>query len=138
MSLQSWMDEFYPEDAGDFYNAGATSVELVEHSLRKWRGLRGEALERHHVELGHLGHVVGYLDDGIGYVEIDGSSCALCHRYAHPRNLSDCVGCPLQEVSMNCNLDGSHWWIWKDEHDPEPMISCLEDALEYAKEKESE
>jgi len=32
MSLQTWMDEFYPTPAQKF----PTELEAVEHSLRKW------------------------------------------------------------------------------------------------------
>ena len=35
MSLQTWMDEFYPTPAQKF----PTELEAVEHSLSKWKGL---------------------------------------------------------------------------------------------------
>jgi hypothetical protein len=46
MSIESWKEEFYPEPAsGKFVKR--TDLSACRHSLRKWRGLTKENLQRH-------------------------------------------------------------------------------------------
>jgi hypothetical protein len=46
MRLTTWEKEFYPITAEEF-EKGTNDRALVDHSLRKWRGLRIENLRRH-------------------------------------------------------------------------------------------
>ena len=69
MSLQTWMDEFYPTPAQKF----PTELEAVEHSLRKWKGLTKENLEKHSVV--HCRFSIR--DDAHVQLDIDSTTCAL-------------------------------------------------------------
>jgi len=43
MSKESWLEEFYPISAEEMLTANgrdASSVEIIAHSLRKWKGLK--------------------------------------------------------------------------------------------------
>lgn len=42
MSIQSWIDEFYPVTAEE-----CLPDDALEHSIKKWEGLQPDALERH-------------------------------------------------------------------------------------------
>lgn len=122
MTLSTWKTEFYPTEASE-----CSKEDAIEHSLRKWRGLRKEALERH-------GAFIKYGDvrsDGEFFV-IGGSSCALCESFFTERA---CKACPLamSRGGKPCDREMpneaiSPWHSWTDRFDPEPMISALEKA----------
>lgn len=135
MSISSWKEEFYPVPADEVGEEGA-----LEHSLRKWIGLRRENLRKHDVSLGAV-RIAGY-DGGL---TIDGTSCALCAHY-YSRHGRRCeMRCPLVDVNDGYSCDGSLVWEdddkkhESDEHDhythmrkrgdPEPMINLLEKAI---------
>lgn len=132
MSFETWMDEFYPVDAVD-----VPKNEAVAHSLRKWRGLTQENLEKHGVTLD--GRVVRepYTHDLMRSLWIDGYSCALCIYY-HPVP-GECSSCPLyQYLGYSCdtydypeNRIGPYaQWSGGRFSDPLPMIEALEACLE--------
>ena len=123
MSLKTWMAEFYPAPARD-----ALKEQAVEHSLRKWIGLRKENLERH--------GIVDAEPYSIGTMHIDASSCALCKHYWSLNDEHACVMCPLAivrgGVSCDCptaeeGLSGP-LSVWRSRCDPEPMIAWLKKA----------
>lgn len=137
MSLADWKDEFYPHDAEE-----ATEEDAVEHSLRKWEGLRPENLKKHKV------HTIGsdLEDDEDDYLDIDWSTCALCRVHSTSGDMcgededESCGRCPLQAV-----LEGPHaygckvpYQIWLESHDPLPMIEALKLAQAYEKKGEDE
>lgn len=121
MSLATWKAEFYPLEAGE-----CPKDQAVEHSLRKWKGLRAEALVRHDVtaDCGQL-----KLRAADGYLSTDCSSCALCAHFL------PCKECPLARsrkgTPCDSRMPGEHmspFVSWRDEFTPEPMIAALEAA----------
>ena len=52
MSLESWKNEFYPVSAGALAaTPGVTDLQMVDHAIRKFEGLRLENLTKHDVKL---------------------------------------------------------------------------------------
>lgn len=122
MSLKTWKEEFYPIDAGY-----VSEEDAVEHSLRKWIGLRKGNLDKHSVSNGYLG-----VSDGDDYVYIDSSTCALCQRYFDDEAVNECASCPLFDLlGKRCdNGDASPFVIWGECENPEPMIAALEQLVQ--------
>lgn len=139
MSYETWRAEFYPIDA-----ERCPKDQAIQHSLRKWEGLRPENLERHGLTLTDLHSVAENGDTKLG---IDSESCALCihyHLYEYEREveLEDdeyCLTCPLAIVrgDFPCDhktQDEEHgpWQEWMRSANPEPMIFWLKKTLEEA------
>lgn len=133
MSGNTWLKEFFPVAA--YYAAKGTNIEAVRHSLQKWKGLRPDAMEKHHVCIrdndanvyanvyDQKGNLVMFMGD---------ASCALCHK--HTGRFS-CSSCPLARVrsGKRCDRERQHeeeapWGAWVTSRDPEPMIAALEKA----------
>jgi len=98
MSIQSWKEEFYPVEAKD-----VPKEQAIQHSIRKFEGLREENLEKH-----------GVLDDhfvicnfGIGDFTLGCSSCALCLLYLAKSQYVEekCQVCPLFQVRGGVSCD---------------------------------
>lgn len=147
MSKKSWREKYYPVPARE---ASKTAFEALEHSLRKWEGLRPAALREHRVSFkseSDSGHPNG------GPIEVNAQSCALCwfatpaghaeldEETGEPKNAPDCYRCPLYRVrGAACDQmredddsDGgidTPWHKWTDNLDPEPMIALLKAAKE--------
>lgn len=133
MTLSTWKTEFYPTEASE-----CSKEDAIEHSLRKWRGLRKEALERHGLYFDTYDYVV--VDDDGGYhFTVDASSCALCEHFLAEESDSwdedRCKACPLSKSRSGISCDdtmnsekSSPWHAWLDKTDPEPMIAALEKA----------
>ena len=134
MSLETWKKEFYPVEA-DSLEAQASTRTAIEHSLRKWRGLRPEALLKHEVRLeGPYNKEVvddcADAENGPRFL-LGNQSCALC------LYITDytCEACPIFNVSgAACdpaeNSDEvTAWEVYVHDADPEPMIAQLEKAL---------
>src|SRR3990167_2262375 len=97
MSLATWKRVYYPVPAS---KAASSDREAVAHSLRKWRGLRKAALQRHKVT--RFGAVV--IDASAGSLTINDRTCALCQRYVVRQGY--CSGCPLERVLGHpCDVD---------------------------------
>lgn len=138
MSLETWKNEFYPEDATEPHGALAA----VEHSLRKWKGLRAVELEKH-----KLTRSYSQLRDSEGqdfYISSD--TCALCVQFydiESPQEDHLCSKCPLYIIRGDYPCDdcktGSekqspYFAFTRDgSGNPEPMIAALEQAREYVK-----
>lgn len=118
MSLETWKKEFY------FIDARAVPVEqAVEHSLRKWIGLRRENLDKHGVSI--EGKRI-YGEDGRLF--ISESSCALCWYYIE----NHCCHCPLYAV-LGRPCDSSRSAPYQQfifDRNPEPMICALSEIYE--------
>lgn len=86
MSIETWKAEFYsPVEE-------TTKKDAIDHSLRKWEGLKANNLKRH-----GLGRTLdGDLYDlatRLRVFGVDGYTCALCHHYY---TLEDrCRNCPI-------------------------------------------
>ena len=129
MSLATWKAEFYPTEAKD-----CPADQAIEHSLRKWRGLRAETLRTHGLKTS-----VGDLVDSEGKRFVMGAeSCALCEQfYKATVDYEDrCAACPLAQARGGVSCDettseerNAPWWEWGDKYNPEPMIAALEKAL---------
>ena len=139
MSLKTWKAEFYPVSARFLVRAGGTMSELVEHSLRKWVGLRLENIDRHGVKVYY-----GVLRDSDGTLDIDSSSCALCAAYFDIPGVDRCQKCPLSEARGGIPCDrmtateeavcgSSPWFAFTHAGDPEPMIFWLRRTQESLK-----
>jgi len=138
MSLQSWKKEFYPISAQRA--AKGSAVETIEHSLKKWTGLRKKHLDRHDLSTDYG----GIRGTGQSFY-IDAVSCSLCAKFyddASADGNSACRNCPLAKArgSVSCAFrlaptePHSPYWAWITRHDPEPMIFWLKKTLEDAKE----
>ena len=126
MSVESWKAEFYPTKAREV----KTALEAIEHSLRKWRGAKAEALARHKVA--YAGHQVYDQEDNF---EFDWGSCALCQVFL--LKTRDCKGCPLlKETCRSCGMIRSVYELGAD--DPRPVIEALEACLTQARKEEEE
>jgi hypothetical protein len=145
MSECSWEKEFYPIEAGTIatrYSRGeATLVDLVEHSLNKWIGLRRHNLEKHDVlEINPW----GYIDPPI---LVTASTCSLCQAFYQPFNEYDddpCQKCPLYQARGNIPCDAErddeelapYYEFFQGDETPEPMISWLRKTLDFVTEQQ--
>jgi hypothetical protein len=140
MSMETWEAEFYPIDARD---CGAKDA--VAHSLRKWRGLRADALQRHGMTVVATPMSCPRITDGRNELSIDADSCALCVEYFHDGEAYDdfgaCGSCPLYLVAGHPCTDTPHEGpsaygaFAGSRRDPEPMIALLERAEAYEREQ---
>lgn len=134
MSLASWKKEFYQ---GRLRDAARSPLAAVEHSLRKWEGLRKVNLDAHGVVIECSDVVNPDTDTRFG---IDCDSCALCKMCTSTitswrGSLSphtDCDKCPIVlATGEECDGGGSPYDKWVDFDDPVPMIAALNAARVY-------
>mgnify|MGYP001590096016 CR=1 FL=1 len=121
MSIQTWRDEFYKEEA-----CYVSEKKAVKHSLKKWKGLTKANLKRHHLD--HDGVYI-FDDDGADF-DIDDSTCALCCAYGN-----ECNVCPLAIArdGIACyevmdDENESPYGAWIHGKDAKPMIGWLKEA----------
>lgn len=130
MSIESWCEEFYSVEASEM--AGKSDIECLEHSLKKWKGLSQESLERHGLVVNRylVGNAIAATDKR-RYIYIDSSSCALCEKYLEPH--LPCKGCPIHKnTGFDCSREYECFY-----HSllPQKMITLLEDTLKWQKDK---
>ena len=140
MSLQSWKEEFYPMPASE-----VTPADALDHSLRKWEGLRLKNLQQHALQQDKR-----YLWDPVGEesLKIDATTCALCKLYIDELYVDGetreaaCERCPLaivrgnvpcdqeteEETEASPGPDYSPYMRFDEARDPEPMIMWLKRA----------
>jgi hypothetical protein len=133
-SAREWKQEYYPVPVYKLPKK-MTKLQMVEHSLRKWRGLRPEVLEQYDVQLAVHTERMHRVVLGTGVkVEINARSCVLCDRFCRS-HADPCNRCPLQQTLDNrCDGMGSmfkvrpfqSWQVCSGTPDPEPMIRALE------------
>lgn len=129
MSIETWKVEFYPVPASE-----VCAEDALQHSLRKWIGLREENLGKHACFVSTS--VV--LADGRKEFDLNSSSCALCVSYYTSSDGYKCSSCPIVKLTgMSCDSNKqSPWWAWAAREAPEPMIAVLQDCIAaQAKEK---
>ena len=129
MSIETWKAEFYPVPASE-----VSAEDALQHSLRKWIGLREENLSKHACTVYHYVE----LTDGRKEINIDISSCALCESYCTPQDCYDCSSCPIEKLTGKSCDNGrkSPWGKWTTGEGPEPMIAVLQECIaEQEKEK---
>lgn len=134
MSMASWKKEFYPKKASKVSKKNA-----LKHSLNKWIGLTKKNLRKHNILVNEDDATVLYDLDNNG-IDIDGSSCALCHHFYEPTSVdsSHCKGCILFQVrnGVPChessdNYELSPWEHWIVNENPLPMIRLLKRAVAF-------
>lgn len=111
MSIETWKAEFYPVPASE-----VAAEDALQHSLRKWIGLREENLSKHGVtkKEAHVG----------------GIACALCKNYMVDSDPYSCGLCPIVKLhGLSCDNLGSPWWEWVEGYGPEPMIAVLQECI---------
>jgi hypothetical protein len=125
MSLSTWKQEFYPVPADSVKDDAAA----VEHSIRKWEGLRKENLVKHAMR--RSDRDIGDDRDDFG---IDCRSCALCvlHRTRDKDGEASCGDCPLYvsrgKVACDVSTDDetiAPYRVFMNCGDPEPMLAAL-------------
>lgn len=122
MTIKTWKEEFYPVDASEV----STKRGAILHSIRKWKGLLPENLERHGIRHGDIPYNI--VDKFGETFDIDIESCALCTLYY---DYDNCVRCPLAHtLGKRCD-DGrtSPFNTWIRRGVPESMIMALEKTL---------
>lgn len=150
MSIETWKAEFYPIDASQTHRD-----EAIDHSLQKWLGLEPENLAKHNVKLRWhkvMDESITLDDSCVPGVQIDGSTCALCHHYMdhdwdedEGEYESPCHDCPLYQARGGVACDDETSDEWEDErpspwhvfsreqdgeHSAKPMIHWLKKAKE--------
>lgn len=126
MSLSAWIKKYYSvkADSPDL----ATDKQRLQHSLRKWIGLRRGILKRHRLTV-----VSATVHDSKGNTfVISSGTCALCEE--HLSN-TGCGKCPLVKVrGHDCGSgDRSPYSVFYSKSDPEPMIALIKAAMEKEK-----
>lgn len=130
---QGWLNRYYPVPAREVPVSQATA-----HSLRKWEGLRKDALDEYGLNLGYLNNVaVTAVCYRTNVLTIDNVSCALCIHHQNTFADLPCPSCPLAiargGVACTQRMETearSPWAVWVRQNDPEPMIQWLRRTLE--------
>jgi hypothetical protein len=127
MSIESWKKEYYPIDAGAQCNE-------TLHSLRKWTGLRSEALKAHGLK--QSGPVI--YDEPTNIFRVASDTCALCVKYFDSSSTEPCDLCPLSKVRGDVRCDSrrldepeSPYCLFVKHGNPEPMILWLKMTVRY-------
>ena len=134
MSLDTWKDEFYRVAAND--RSIKTNLQAAQHSLRKWRGMTEENMDRHGVTLSTAGNLECYDGELWDMLAISSSSCALCHKHSLREPTPDCHYCPLRRIRNGARCDigtslekVSPWAMWSRHASPDAMIRLLEKSV---------
>lgn len=151
MSLQTWMDLYYPTPAEEFEPDYEQDIDpppptpevrlaAVEHCLRKWVGLRPAALDEHDVERdGPM------LLDSEEHFDIDAGSCALCALHEDGTGCEHCVlaqargGTPCAgygDCDRDRGDDRGPYHEFTRFGNPEPMIFWLTKARDLLIERD--
>lgn len=119
MTLKTWIAEFYPVPAENLKEAFDSTC--IKHSIKKWEGLRPDALKRHDVTFDR-----GTLEGEGGLLEINDLSCALCVKHLNPKDEVECYFCPLERVRGNVPCDCE---TFEEERSPF-AVACREGAMD--------
>lgn len=141
MSIKTWKEEFYPVAP----KKRMSTLEAIEHSLRKWEGLRKSNLKKHDVFKIFFGDNIVESDSSECFL-VNSSTCALCQKFYKSEisrdedgnfvSLSNCAKCPLAKVLENpCDHgeEKSPYGEFVNNGNPAPMISALKKALRMEK-----
>lgn len=128
MSLETWKAEFYPIPAAD--GSIKTNLQAVQHSLKKWKGLWKDNIQKHGIGITGYGNI----EDVTDYLAIDADSCALCVKHYNDVRVG-CAACPLSRVRSGVRCDArkkgesdSPFTQWAMHHNPSLMIHWLQKA----------
>lgn len=130
MNSQDWLNKYYPKPPSE----NMTKRQAIEHSLRKWQGLRAGILEVY--GLYKESSLIRKVETGRVVLQIDASSCALCVKYytrEFTPELQSCAKCPLaQSLGNPCDKSGygnRPYTTWTQNDNPIPMIKALKKTL---------
>lgn len=131
MSMSSWKKEFYTKGASS-QSVQKSDLSAIQHSLKKWRGLTKENLQRHGLVHEGKGIVVSADPEHYSEFAIDDETCALCIKYCNA--YGSCLLCPLSEVRGGLSCDSvpgfrekqSPYAAFSQKGNPKPMIKLLE------------
>jgi hypothetical protein len=128
MSLFTWKQKYF----SDIHEAAEDPITAVEHSLKKWKGLKAKNLAKHDLKI-----VMNDVYDPDLEIElgIDSGSCALCLWSGRDcEDDYDCTQCPIYEITGKvCDGLGSPFAAWLEHNDPEPMIKVLKHCRKHLK-----
>lgn len=128
MSLNSWKKEFY---IGRVRSAGKDPLKAVEHSLRKWEGLRPNNLKKHGMI---ISHAEVYNPKTHNSLPIDCTTCALCHSTLDEYDSIDCNECTITKATgSRCDGNNSPYSALLDDGNPKKMIKVLKKSQAYLK-----
>lgn len=139
-TLNDWIKEFYPIEACDVKGG---NKELLEHSLKKWKGATKENTEAYNCVYANYNINAKYtlsemksqdrLVLSFGY-----TTCALCqvHKCEDLESIYyDCDECIIvSSGNLSCPTRGSAYA--KSKNDPSPMIALLEKLLQEINENQ--
>ena len=144
MSLESWKREFYPEPASQHTTDTADNVDnvdnvdMLEHALKKWRGLIPANLERHGLVSRSIPQLLEERDNPRESFSVGTTSCSMCARYyKDSEDQPDCEGCPLNAYQDGpcCYCSPNPYAEFMQRGDPQPMINALTECLKIEMEK---
>ena len=132
MSLQSWKSEFYSVPASE---VTGDDIALLEHSIKKWRGLQKSNLAKHNLTL--FKRCLSDAEENS--LEIDGKSCALCTRHyrEYLGYLPDCSGCPIGRYKQEKGIPiyeypcGDEFYAFVNSGHVTPMLDLLVAVKEF-------
>lgn len=136
MSIETWKEEFYPITVREFTLQSRSTLELLEHALKKWKGLTEENRKKHHVQKAPNSRCLRGTDADF---PLHSESCSLCRFYSEHHAI--CSRCPLYNVrGVSCddvpqdsdNELLSPWNEFLIRSNPQPMIALLEEAIRRA------
>lgn len=124
MGIATWKREYYK---GRLRDAARDPLSAVEHSIKKWKGLRSKNLKAHGL-VPSWGDIVDQATNKV--FTIDVTTCALCKMCGTGSDDQTlCIKCPIVKVTgRTCDgRDGSSsaYGDWTRDDDPEPMIKLL-------------
>ena len=141
MSLNTWKEEFYPVAADA---AKGDALAAVDHSLKKWEGLRAENLTKHSCSVTTVGSIITDVCEdettADNTFEVNCESCALCKYNDTLNQGSYCDSCPITlATGVACDDvygeleedDIAPWDAWTMNENPEPMIAVLNTTREW-------
>jgi len=140
MSIESWKEKFYTEDAY-VVSQYADDLEMIDHCIKKWEGLRPENLKEHGLK--QVMFKIIEVNNEREYFYTDCNSCSLCQKYDE----NDCLECPITlsrgypcadegdwiEGTNEEEREPAPWYQWTSGGNPEPMLKCLLKAKDYVK-----
>jgi len=132
MSIQTWLDDFYPVDASD-PSVQESELKAARHSLRKWRGLFPFNLEKHKVNIDIFFCILHDEKDDLEFNPISSASCALCHyNKFYPDNSRDaCDTCIVTRFDLGCIEIDSAYRTFTLTRNPDPMVEVLDKCVQY-------
>ena len=133
-----WLAKYYPEPASEA--AKRSWVDALEHSIRKWTGLRKKALGPQ-FWIDRAGDLMCGIEP---VLEVSTKTCAMCQR-AEAGGRLECSRCPLALArgGVHCDRnargeDLSPYAAFTEHRDPEPMLALLRSARKIAKKLDKE